>query len=315
MVSREPAHYPCGVSRSYPFVQVDVFTDRIFGGNQLAVFLEPEGLSDAEMQAIALEMNLAETTFVVPSARPECAARVRIFTITQELPFAGHPTVGTAWVLATHGRLPAGQRDIVLEEGIGPVPVHLDGDPSAPTTVWMSHAAAEWGAPQPNRAALVAALGLSEADVLPDQPIRTGSTGLPFLYFPLRNPEAVDRAVPDLRAMSTAFTGTRLGVFVFAPDPARGPGRVYSRMFAGDTAGVAEDSATGSASGPLGAFVAEQNIIPLGDPIEIISLQGNKMGRPSSIHLRMGMQDGRAINLQVGGSVVPVFEGVLTLPS
>jgi len=104
------------VSRTFAFVQVDVFTDRVFGGNQLAVFfnLEPGALSDAEMQAIALEMNLAETTFVYPPRRAECVAAVRIFTPGRELPFAGHPTVGTTWVLANRGRLPAGERNVIL---------------------------------------------------------------------------------------------------------------------------------------------------------------------------------------------------------
>src|SRR3954453_3218581 len=98
--------------RVYPFVQVDVFTDRLFGGNQLAVFLDPQGLSDDEMQAIAREMNLAETTFVFPPTTPDAAARVRIFTPGTELPFAGHPTVGTGWVLANQGKLPRGTRDL-----------------------------------------------------------------------------------------------------------------------------------------------------------------------------------------------------------
>jgi trans-2,3-dihydro-3-hydroxyanthranilate isomerase len=301
------------VPRSYPFVQVDVFTDRIFGGNQLAVFLEPEGLSDAEMQAIALEMNLAETTFVFPPTRADCAARVRIFTPARELPFAGHPTVGTAWVLATRGRL-AG-RSTSLEEGIGPVPVRVEGELSAPTMVWMTHRDAQFGAPVPERAALAAALGLAESDLLPDRPILTGSTGVPFLFIALRSPIAVDAAVPDLAAVARASTDERLGVFLFAPDPERGPGRVYSRMFAGDTAGIPEDAATGSASGPLGAYVAEHGMVELPDPIEIVSLQGNKMGRPSLIHIRLQLVGGRATSIQVGGAVVPVLDGVLTLPS
>jgi len=307
------------VSRTFPFVQVDVFTDRVFGGNQLAVFfdLEPGALSDPEMQAIALEMNLAETTFVYPPTRSDCVAQVRIFTPTRELPFAGHPTVGTTWVLAKRGRLPAGQRDVALEEGIGPVPVRMEGDLAAPTMVWMSHRDADFGEPLPNRAAFATALHLDEADLLPDQPVRSGSTGIPFLFIPLRTPAAVDRAEPDMRAMSSAFAGERLGVFVFAPDPDRGAGRVYSRMFAGDTIGVAEDSATGSASGPLAAYVAERGVVesaPSG-VIEMVSLQGNKMGRPSLIHLRVQLKDGRATQIEVGGGVVPVFEGVLTLPS
>ena len=307
------------MSRTFAFVQVDVFTDQIFGGNQLAVFfdLEPGALSAAEMQAIALEMNLAETTFVYPPTRADCVAQVRIFTPGRELPFAGHPTVGTTWVLANRGRLPARQREVSLEEGIGPVPVRLEGDLSAPTMVWMSHRDAEFGEPLPNRAAFAEALHLAEADLLPDQPVRTGSTGIPFLYVPLRTPEAVDRAEPDMRAISSAFTGERVGVFVFAPDPDRGAARVYARMFAGDTIGVAEDSATGSASGPLAAFVAERGIVqtaPSGE-IEIVSLQGNQMGRPSLIHMSAQLLDGRATHIEVGGGVVPVFEGVLTLPS
>lgn len=303
------------MSRRYPFVQVDVFTDRIFGGNQLAVFLDPDGLVDADMQAIAREMNLAETTFIFPPTRADAVARVKIFTPARELPFAGHPTVGTTWVLATRGRLPAGQRQVVLEEGIGPVPVRMEGDVSVPTTVWMTHRDPEFGPPLANRTAFAKALGLTEADLLPDAPVCVGSTGVPFLFIPLRSPELVDRAEANLRAISAAYSGERTGVFVFAPDPDRGAGRVYSRMFAGDTIGVVEDSATGSASGPLGAYVAERHLVELSEPIEIVSLQGNKMGRPSTIRIRLTLHQARATSIEVGGGVVPVLDGVLTLPS
>src|SRR5919197_204004 len=118
-----------GAARAYQLVQVDVFTDRVFGGNALAVLPDAEGLSDIEMQAIAREMNLSETTFVLRPGRPHCA--------TRELPFAGHPTIGTAYVLATRGRLPAGAAEAALEEGIGPVPVRLEADPRAPSFIWM----------------------------------------------------------------------------------------------------------------------------------------------------------------------------------
>jgi trans-2,3-dihydro-3-hydroxyanthranilate isomerase len=307
-----PGKLLTGMSRTYPFVHVDVFTDRRFGGNQLAVFLEPEGLSDAEMQAIAGELNLAETTFVFPSTLPECVARVRIFTPTTELPFAGHPTVGTAWVLASRGRSPAGSRSFSLEEGIGAVPVRLEGDAASPSTVWMAHRDVEWGSPVPRRSEVAAALGLDASDLLHDQPIVSGSTGVRFLYVPLCTPQAVDRAEPDWRALAAA-AGELLNTFVCAPDPDRGSGRVYSRMFAGATLGIHEDSATGSASGPLGAYVAERNVVALSDPIEIVSLQGNKMGRPSLIRIRLRLEAGHATAIQVGGSVVPVLEGVLTL--
>src|SRR5215212_8639261 len=119
--------------RTYRFVQVDVFTERAFAGNALAVVLGAEGITGEEMQAIAREMNLSETTFIVPPSRPECAATVRIFTPGSELPFAGHPTIGTAFVLAREGLLPPGATGILLEEGIGPVLVRFEGDPAAPT--------------------------------------------------------------------------------------------------------------------------------------------------------------------------------------
>jgi trans-2,3-dihydro-3-hydroxyanthranilate isomerase len=231
---------------------------------------------------------------------------VRIFTPSTELPFAGHPTIGTAWVLANRGRLPAGTNEFALEEGIGRVPVRLEGD-----KIWMSHRDAEFGPPLDNRAEIAAALSLSDADLLPGQPIRTGSTGVGFLYVPLTSREAVDRADANLRELARAYPGERLGIFVFAPD---GASSVYSRMFAGDTLGIAEDSATGSASGPLGAYVAENGVLSFAtERIEMVSLQGNKMGRPSHIRIRLHMRDGRATRIEVGGGVVPVLSGELTL--
>jgi trans-2,3-dihydro-3-hydroxyanthranilate isomerase len=306
------------VPRRFPFVQVDVFTDRVFGGNPLAVFLEPDGLSDAEMQSIALEMNLSETTFVFAPTRADCVARVRIFTPTAELPFAGHPTVGTTWVLATRGLLPKGARAIALEERIGPVAVRIEGDPESPSMIWMAQRDAEFdgarGESQLNGAAIAAALGLAEADLLPGAPVCVGSTGLPFLFVPLKTPETVDRAVLNPQTMAAAYRGQRQGVFLFAPDRAAGPGRVYSRMLAGDTLGIPEDPATGSASGPLGVYVAERGLVELPEPPRIVSLQGNQMGRPSFVHIALERRDGRYTGIEVGGSVAPVLEGVLTLP-
>jgi trans-2,3-dihydro-3-hydroxyanthranilate isomerase len=222
------------------------------------------------------------------------------------LPFAGHPTVGTAWALANHGRVPASSKDFALEEGIGLVPIRLDGD-----TIWMSQRDAEFGPEVAARAEITAALGLTPRDLLDEQPIRAGSTGVEFLFVPLATRASVDRAEPNMRALAAAYQGERLGVFVFAPD---GPASVCSRMFAGDTIGVAEDAATGSASGPLGAYVAENNVLNVPHPFEITSLQGNKMGRPSHIRIRLDLRDGRASNIWVGGGVVPVLHGELTLP-
>ncbi len=299
------------MARDYVFVQVDVFTDRVFGGNPLAVFLDGRGLADGEMQAIAREMNLSETTFVLPPTRPDCAARVRIFTPAREVPFAGHPTLGTTWVLATEGRLGGGSQ-AALDEGIGPVAVELEGDPRRPSFVWMRHREASFGAPIHDRAGVAGALGLDAADLAPEVPICTGTTGSLFLYVALRDRVAVDRAALDVATMRRAFGEAPLpGVFVFAAEP---PAGAYARMFAPHTSGIPEDPATGSASGPLGAYLVRHGLLAPGDPVQLISAQGVTMGRPSSIHIRLRARDGAVSDIRVGGGVVPVLEGRLRLP-
>lgn len=303
------------MARELPFVQVDVFTERVFGGNPLAVVFEGAGLSDAEMQAIAREMNCSETTFLLPPTRPDCVARVRIFTPARELPFAGHPTIGTAWVLATERLLPPNTHRFNLEEGIGPVEVTLEGEPAQPSCLWMRHGEARFGPELTKRAGFARALGLAESDLLTGAPICTGSTGNPFLYVPLRDREVVDRARLDVPALlAVQGEGPNVGVFVFAPDPDPKAGRVYSRMFAPHTSGIPEDPATGSASGPLGAYLVERGLVTPAATVDIVSEQGTRMGRPSFIRIRVGMSAGRVREILVGGRVVPVIEGRLRLP-
>lgn len=298
--------------RRHALVQVDVFTDHALGGNPLAVVLDGRGLRDDEMQAVALEMNLSETTFILPVTRPECAARARIFTPRRELPFAGHPTLGTAWVLATRGLLPPGTTRFMLEEGIGPVPVEFEGDPTRPSFVWMHHGEPTFGPEIVDRVGMAKALGLTEAHLVPKVPIQSVSTGNPFLFVPLRNAATVDRAALDVPALHDCLgDGGALGIFVFAP---HGPGKVYSRMFAPHTAGVSEDPATGSASGPLGAYLVRYGLVPAGAEVKILSEQGVKMGRASHVHIRLDAVDGRASNIRVGGGVVEVLVGELHLP-
>jgi trans-2,3-dihydro-3-hydroxyanthranilate isomerase len=306
-------------ARSYRFAQVDVFTDRVFGGNPLAVFLDARGLDDALMQQIAREMNLSETVFLFPPSRPDCAAALRIFTPAREVPFAGHPTVGTAWVLAAHGMAPKGAARFVLEEKIGPVPVELEGDPARPGFIWMKHPDATFDPPLQNRDAVARALGLEAADLLPGAPIQPGSTGSKFLLVPLRDKAAVDRAVLDVRALLEAMGDLpHLGIFVFAPElgpTGGGPaaGRVYSRMFAPHTSGIPEDPATGSASGPLGAYLVLNGLVRKSALVRIVSEQGAKMGRQSFIHIRLAMQGETITDIRVGGGVVPVLEGDLRI--
>lgn len=304
-----------GTTRDYPFVQVDVFTETIFRGNPLAVVLDGRGLRDGEMRDIAREMNLSETTFVLPATRDDCAARVRIFTPGRELAFAGHPTIGTAYVLATHGMLPPGATDIQLEEGVGPVPVRLEGDPARPNFLWMRQYPATFGPPLTTRAAFAAALGLTEGDLLPDAPIQTGTTGSAFLYIPLRDRATVDRAALDVPAMLRCFADeASVGVFIFAPEMESDPSRVYARMFAPHTSGVPEDPATGSASGPLGVYLVRHGLVPLHETVRIISEQGTKMGRQSFLHLALRVENGAVTQIEVGGSAVPMLEGTIRLP-
>jgi trans-2,3-dihydro-3-hydroxyanthranilate isomerase len=178
----------------------------------------------------------------------------------------------------------------------------------------MRHGEATFGPPLADRGAVAAALGLGEADLWPGAPICSGSTGSAFLYVPLRDRATVDRAALDVRAILAVMAGgPALGVFVFAPDPDPAAGRVYSRMFAPHTSGVPEDPATGSASGPLGAYLVERGLVSAAPSVAIVSEQGTRMGRQSFVHIRLAMDARRITSLRVGGSVVPVLEGKLRL--
>ena len=300
------------MARDYRFVQVDVFTDQVFGGNPLAVVLDGRGLDDGEMQAIAKEMNLSETTFLLPPSRADCAARVRIFTPGRELPFAGHPTLGTAWVMAVEHLLPDGASTLVLEQRIGPVPVEFEGDPRRPRFVWMGHRDATFGSELKDRAAVAAALGLSDRDLAPGVPIEPGSTGNAFVYVPLRDRDAVDRIEIDVKALGACLTDGAHGAFVLAADPDPSRRRLYGRMFAPGL-GLREDPATGSASGALGAYAVRHRLVTANDETRIVSEQGTKMGRQSFVHITLRADGDRITDIRVGGSVVPVLDGHLTL--
>lgn len=298
------------MSRSYAFRQVDVFTDRIFGGNPLAVFTDGRGLSDQEMQAIALEMNLSETTFILPPDDPDYAAKVRIFTPTAELPFAGHPTLGTAWVLARMGVIPPDATEATLELGIGPMKVTFEGTAGNPELIWMHQREAEFGEIIEDPKAVARALNVAPDDLLADMPVQFVSTGLPFLYVALRSAEVVDRA----RLTSTELAGSvgASGVFMFASEP--GSNRAYSRMIATIGGTIWEDPATGSASGPLGAYMVRHGLAGPGDVVDIVSEQGTQMGRQSFVRIRVTTRHGQPGPIDVGGGVVPALEGTLVIP-
>ena len=246
--------------RRYRLRWVDVFTDRALAGNPLAVVLQADGLSTAQMQAIARETNLSETTFVLSPEKREHAAKVRIFTPYAELPFAGHPTVGTGWVLLDEGLVSRDAPGFTLEEGVGPIPVRVDRS-DATVVLWMTHPTVKFGETIEPRDQLAAALGLTIADLHPDVPIQIASTGVPFVYVALKDAAAVDRAVSSGEALTSVLDPHDLPpVFLFAAVRSH---RLYSRMFGPHSVTrIVEDPATGSASGPLGVFAVRYRLVP-----------------------------------------------------
>jgi trans-2,3-dihydro-3-hydroxyanthranilate isomerase len=254
------------------------------------------------MQRIAREMNFSETTFVLPAENSSHAAKVRIFTPVLELPFAGHPTIGTAWVLRDEGVVAKGVSSFVLEENVGPVPVRVDG-----SMVWMTHPKFSFGQVVPH-ALVAAALGIAEGDIVHDIPTQVATTGNPFLYVVLRDADAVDRAVCDRPALAKLLArDLGHGVYLFC---GAGAGRLYGRMFAPDNG---EDPATGSAAGPLGAFAVRYGLIERSERVAIVVEQGTKMGRQSTIHIALEYGESKDIpeKIEVGGSVMPVLSGEL----
>jgi len=295
------------MTKSHRIRTVDVFAEKSLAGNQLAVVLDAADIPGEAMQRIAKEMNISETTFVLPPDDPAHAARVRIFTPASELPFAGHPTVGTAWVLANEGLVPGGSPDFVLEEGVGPVRVRGVKGPGG-LTFWMTHPELTYGAVERRRVQAAEAIGLAGSDLLADVPVQVASTGNPFLFFALRDGLAVDEAVLDRELLSEVLRGTQsFGAFIFA---AVGGNRLYSRMFSLD---IPEDPATGSGSGPLGAFAVRYGIVPSAPQVTLISEQGTKMGRQSIIHIELTYNGSVEFptRIEVGGAVRPVISGTL----
>ena len=295
---------------SYPIHIVDVFTDRALTGNQLAVVLDAGDIAPEVMQRIAREMNFSETTFVMAPTQTGSAARVRIFTPGTELPFAGHPTVGTAWVLSTQGLVPGGGLEFILEEGVGPIAVRGERGPNG-LMFWMTHPPLTFGQVIPDRGRIAEGIGVHESDLVPDIPLQVASTGNEFLYIALKDARAVDSAVSDKTRLRAAFAGREpLPVFLFAN---AGPDRLYSRMFAPDVIGIDEDPATGSGSGPLGAFAVKYGLVPRLPNVSITSEQGTKMGRRSIIEIRLAYGDDKDIptRIEVGGGVMPVVTGTL----
>jgi len=296
------------------YITVDVFTDRAFGGNPLAVVLDAGGLSTAQMQAIATEFNYSETTFVLPPQDSAHDAQVRIFTVRSEIPFAGHPNVGTAFVLATQAAKPPAR--LQFEEKAGLVPVEI-------LTEQGSVVGAELTAPQPlkrltrlNAEQAAACLSLSAADVKTDRhPPQIASVGLPFLMVELATREALRRARPDAAAFGKTFPcdGSD-AVYFYTSDvlAAEQPLDLQARMFHPGASGLSEDPATGSATAAAAALLADLDNAQDGE-LKLRIGQGVDMGRPSLLLTRVRKENGRIISAHVGGRCVSMMEGTFRL--
>lgn len=298
------------------YLHLDVFTDRPFEGNQLAVFPDARTIDERWMQPIAREMAFSETVFILPPVTASAQKRLRIFTPGRELPLAGHPTIGSAFVWAHEfagGTTPA---EIVLDLGVGPLRIPLEWEGHQLRFAWMHQPKPEFDEPLDATAAaqLVHALHLPEATSFVAPP-RLVSSGVPFLFAALPTAADVDRAQPDgerLRGVFDTIQRPETGVFVFSRST-RGDATLYSRMF-GPAFGIPEDPATGGASGPLGAYALTIGLVTADESQALISLQGLAMGRPSYIHIGVDGPAGDIRGVKIGGTSRFVAEGVLTLP-
>lgn len=294
------------------FLHYDVFTAVPLVGNQLAVFMDARELATARMQAIAREMNFSESTFILPTERPDTDIRMRIFTPYNEMPMAGHPTIGSTFALAHSGVIKPGARRFVFGLNIGPTPVDLEWDDSGLTFAWMTQRSPTFGPIVPQRDAVAGALGLKTDDLATDLPVQEVTCGIPYLLVALRDHAAVDRAVTDAAGFARLCDacGLDLPIFLFAVGGPSPDDTAYGRMFAPDY-GIIEDPATGSAAGPVGCYLVHHGVVT-GDAAQRIQIsQGVAMGRPSRIHVSVEGPPTEITNVRVGGTSVLVGRGEL----
>ena len=311
--------------RRFRFLQLDVFTETALCGNPLAVFPEAEGLSTEQMQRVAREMNLSDTTFVVAARDPQALRRLRIFTPVSELPMAGHPVAGSWFALAHEGVVPppaggSGRVALKHELGIGVLPVEVEFASGRPVRVTMTQGPLELGeAMEPKRAeqVLPPALGLSPDELNLDLPVQTASTGARMLFVPVRSLDALGRCrVDSARLTELSAECNALGAYVFTLETRDG-GRsaAHARLFAPGQ-GIAEDPVTGSASGALGGYLVHHAALAAGqtsEPAEFVIEQGDFMERPGRVLLEVLGRAGAVQRVRVGGPSVIVVEGTLLL--
>jgi trans-2,3-dihydro-3-hydroxyanthranilate isomerase len=282
---------------------LDVFTSKPFNGNPLAVITDGDGLSVATMQAIAREMNLAETVFVQRPTNNRALARLRIFTTTRELPLAGHPVIGTWFLLAELGVVPAaeGRVHVLQQTGAGILPVELGFHDGLPRTVTMTQKPAKFTRPRLKAQTLADALGLKASDFASDLPLEFVSTGISNLMVPLKNRAALAKIHLNMRALAQAMSSNGTMAYCFALG---GRGKAFARGML--PWGIMEDPATGSAGGSLGAYLVDHDRLSPSE--ELVIAQGIEMGRPSEIRVEITQDRGRLVP-KVSGSAVRILEG------
>ena len=294
------------------YLHYDVFTSTPHAGNQLAVFMEPAGLATEAMAAMTREMSFSECTFAFPAEAAGTDIRLRIFgRAGNEMPFAGHPVIGSTFALADEGVIPAGKREVVFGLGIGPTPVALEWESGRLRFAWMTQQLPVYGQTLPATPALAAAIGVEPAQLMTGLPIQEVSCGSAFFIAPLATRAAVDAVQMNARELDAIFKAagvTRRGIFVFTTEKGADGATLYSRMVG--ATGV-EDPATGSASGPLGCYAVKHGLVAAAEAGTIVSSQGVKMGRPSRIHIRLGTSGAEVTRVQVGGTSVLVGDGRL----
>lgn len=302
--------------RRFRMKQVDVFTDRPLTGNPLAVILDGEGLSSEEMQAIAREMNLSETTFVLPPTKREANYKVRIFTPRKEIPFAGHPSIGTAHALVEEGRITIkqGVTRFWQELGIGVLPIDIERNKDGSHLITMTQGRPKLGQILGDIGKVADALRIPMDQVgYENLPVQVSSTGLNQLMIPLRSLKRVRDLSPNfelLKDFERSLNAT--GCCVFTLETSNPDAFVHMRFFAPE-AGVHEDPATGSAAGALGAYLVAHGMFGAKSPVSFAIEQGLEIQRPSKIAVTVQRVDGIPTIVKVGGSAVTVLNGEIVL--
>lgn len=302
--------------RKFDYELIDVFTDEPFGGNQLAVFKDAAKLTDEEMQRITSELNLSEATFITSAAQDK--ATVRIFTPNREVPIAGHPTIGTGYVLARDGLIQTveGENSYLFKELVGEIPIKLYKKHGEIETVEMIQPLPDFKAVIADKESVSALLSIDAIDISDRSPMQIVSAGVPFLFVPIKDSAAMKQIKfrQDVWEKEFLAKGWEVDIFAFSLETLDKKATVHSRMF-GPTMGISEDPATGAASGPLGAYLVHYGLVSEeseGNYL-IISEQGIEIERPSQIRITVESKEGKINHVSIAGSSVDIGYGTIVL--